>query len=1390
MAFLLKYGLLFFTLLFPLLTSFRGEIRFSKIDMKSGLSHNSALCLIQDHNGLIWIGTRDGLNKFDGIDYTIYKHKFIDSLSISNNQVNCIYETSNNELWIGTANGLNKFDSDRQCFTGFLAIEDSTGISDNYIWSILEDSDKNIWIGTTSGINIYSSKYNSFRRLFVNSEISDNSNTIITIFRDSGENMWVGTRNGLYRKSGDGFVRYYLEKETELNSKRFEIRSICECQNGEMWIGTEGFGLYVFNRIDSTGTKVSHLSTKNSRLSSNNIRNIIGIDEKTLWLGTMEGLSIFDKSTSTLENIIYSDENPEGISNNSVRDIIKDNQGGIWIATYAGGINYYHPKKVLFTLSSDFVDPGSTNKIKIVSAFLEESGGNLWIGTEGGGLHYYDQKNDSYLHYMQSNGNSITGNNIKSLAKDSRGNLWIGTFSGLSCLNIKTQRFTNYYNKKGHTNTLNNDQVHAIYVENDRKIWIGTNGGGLQILDPVTDNFLTIPGIIRENINDIFVDKFNQLWIGTQDGIRCIDKATLKEIDISSFLGEYKNSIIYVNFITEDSSGNIWIGTQGYGLYLKQGSSLYWFNTSNGLNDNTINAILEGEKGQLWITTNKGLSMATLLDDDSGRKYLKLITYTTSNGLQGSQFYPRSAIKSRTGELLFGGVNGYNQFFPWRVSDTIFFPPVILSDLSIKFKISKPGDINSPIQKSLNETSHLFLDYDQRDFTISFLSLNYISPENTFYRYMVQGLDKGWIDLGTQRIINFTYFPSGTYDLRLKATTNPEKWGDTFKSLQVTILPPWWKTGWALAIYSIFLGLLLFAFFWYSQRWAKLKNDLEMEHFKLEKEKELHQEKLKFFTDVSHELRTPLTLILTPLEKISMQPGISNRIRNQFLNIQRNGFRMMQLIKQILDLRKLETGHETVRVAEGNIARFLKEISLGFREIAKSKETSFEFVCEYDNLPLWYEREKMEVILYNLLSNAFKNTPKGGKVKLQLEVVDREACRFISKNDRISNMYARIIVVDNGKGIKAENLDTIFNRFYTVKTETNNLKAGTGIGLELTKRLVELHHGVITVESRVPVFDTEGETKFTVWFPLGKDHFRYNEIATDFRNSEDPSLYTWELQEREFDYDEFDSETAISNSDNREEKPQLLIVEDNSEVRSFIKTLFVPDYSVEEADNGETGLEVALRTIPDLIISDIMMPLMDGIEFCRRVKTDLRTSHIPVILLTARTAITFRYEGLETGADEYITKPFSAKYLLLKVRNLIKQRDILRSHFRIESLCDPGPVTLISFDEKLLKKSVDYITENISDPSVNVNKLSKHVGLSRVHFYRKIKALTNMTAVEFIRSVKLKRAAHLLSQHKLTIKEVRTLSGFEGADHFRDAFKIQYGVLPSDYTSENPKLDS
>jgi signal transduction histidine kinase/DNA-binding response OmpR family regulator len=597
------------------------------------------------------------------------------------------------------------------------------------------------------------------------------------------------------------------------------------------------------------------------------------------------------------------------------------------------------------------------------------------------------------------------------------------------------------------------------------------------------------------------------------------------------------------------------------------------------------------------------------------------------------------------------------------------------------------------------------------------------------------------------------------------------------------VLPPWWQTWYAYSIYLIFVIFLLYVFFRYSQRWATLKNKLQMEHFEREKELELHESKLKFFTDVSHELRTPLTLILAPLEKIILQSELEESLYKQLILIQRNGNRMMQLIDQVLNLRKLESGHEKLQAAKGNIVNFLKEISLAFNEVALSREITFKYRPSVEKLNVWFDRDKMEIIVYNLLSNALKNTPAGGYIELILKIMDAGSIVENIPEDH-KGQFIEISVVDNGKGISETDLKHIFERFYTVNKKEENSK-GFGVGLELTKRMVELHKGFIKVESQTASHVKSGNTKFSVYLPVGKSHLTPEEINHDFKSSDDSNRYTHELQfhEKITNFLPFDDTIELPKLSDKD-KQTLLIVEDNLEVRAFIRDLFRENYLVEEAENGLKGWNIAIQAIPDLVISDIMMPEMDGIELCRKLKTDIRTSHIPIILLTARTTLTFKYEGLETGADDYITKPFSAQLLIIRVRNLIKQRNLLRSYFHKEAILEPENVTVTSVDERLLKKAVDYITQNIENSSISVEQLSQELGLSRVHLYRKIKALTNLTAVDFIRSIRLKRAAMFMQQGKLTIKEVQNMVGFENPNYFRNCFKEQFGMSPSEYASQ------
>ncbi|MBN2485734.1 MAG: response regulator [Bacteroidales bacterium] len=1365
-----------------LFSSFSEEtIRFQKIDMHAGLSYNSVLCVIQDHEQFLWIGTRDGLNKYNSLDFEIYKHDINDSLSLSHSHINCIYETANHEIWVGTAKGLNKYNRAKNNFHQYLATKNSTGLSNEYVKCISEDTEGCLWIGTSYGINKYNPKNDRFEHILL-SDSSTSINNIVTLFHDNRNRLWIGTLAGLYIKDKESFIRIDFDPGHK-SSELFEIRDIKENKNGQMWIATEKHGVFSFFLSNGIVEIAKVFNKVNDGLVSNSVRKIL-VDGDRIWLATLDGLAKLD-SDGKITNSTFSIDQPEGISNSSIHDIIKDHFGGYWLATYTEGLNYYNPQNNLFQHLESILGVANGLKSNVVSGFVEDENQNIWIATGSGGLSYWNVEENRFTNFTSNGNNSISSNITKCISADKTGNLWIGTYNGLNFYNCKTKTFTNFFHDAQNPNSLNFNQVHAVHVDKNGMVWIGMNGGVFQLFNPNTNRFTSIPAA-GKIVDAIFEDSSGRLWIGERYGLRCIDSKTKEPIDISRLTQNINDQLKYINYITEDSSNRLWIATQGSGIMLILSEKVYWFNKNNGLSDNTINAIVEDENGFLWISTNKGISKLKFSFSENGSPKISSVDFTEAHGLQGKQFEKGSALKTSSGRILFGGINGINIVYPRQIEKLSYYPPVVLSEFKVIYESGMPQNYNLPNNQLINDVHQLVLTYKERNIYLRFAGINFIDPTATYYRYKIAGPDKMWINLDQQRAINFTYLPVGKHELQIQASSNNTNWGNEYKSLEIIVLPPWWLTWWAYIFYGLLLLVLFYIIFYYSQKWANLKHSLSMEHFKREQELELHESKIRFFIDVSHELRTPLTLILAPLERIMLNKGINEEVNRQLLIIRRNGNRMMQLINQVLNLRKLETGHDKLQAAEGDFVLFLKEISLAYNEVAKSRDINFKFVPAIEPLFLWFDRDKMESVIYNLLSNAFKNTPDRGNIVISLKIRQPELIDSLSLFKKV-NDFAEICISNSGKGIHKEDLDLIFDRFYSKKQDSyvTAEEVGTGVGLELTRRLVQLHKGNIEVESIIdPDNPKLGNTKFIVSIPMGKAHLSEDEINHNFKNSDTLSLYTQDLLVREkvMTFETEESKSILPKVSDIE-KQTLLVIEDNIEVRQFIRDLFRENYIVEEAGNGKSGWEKAIDIVPDLIISDVMMPEMDGIELCSKLKTDVRTSHIPVILLSARPTLTFKYEGIETGADEYIIKPFSAEYLIIRVKNLIRQRDMLRSYYARQAILEPKDVTVTSVDERFLKKAVDFITEHIEDSSINVETLSKELGLSRVHFYRKIKALTNLTAVDFIRSIRLKRAAILLQKNKLSIKEIHNMVGFENADYFRICFKSQFGMTPSEYAS-------
>lgn len=1361
------------------------QLNFKRITINEGLSQNTAFCIAQDKTGFIWIGTEDGLNKYDGYEFTIYKHQNSNPKSLTHNQINAVAEDGRGNFWVGTSDGLNLFDKHTETFSRIGNYNPTEGSSADFISSIYYDSKGNLWIGTYNGLKYYdysTRKLHTYNVGVVNKN-QEISNRVQTIFEDKDHTIWVSIGKSLKRI--DATTRKLIKMpdkiETSAELKATNIRAINQTQNGDIWFGTEGWGLFRYSVATKNMVRYTHIANNNNSLPTNIIRTLFINSAHELWIGTRDGLSILNTNNDKFYNYKYSTFDTKSLSHNSIRCILKDKSGNIWLGTYAGGLNFYAAG------SNNFGYLGQKNNgnlgltHRVVSSILAD-GNSLWVGTEGGGLNYIDRKNNVTKSYII---NSIQQNIVKSLAKDNE-KLWIGTYDGLSCLDTRTGQLTN------HEITQNdgkpeNKQVYAITVVNDG-IWLGTDGRGLKFRDKQGNitSYLhskNNPASISGNVVlSLLKTTDNNLWVGTEHGLNYLDVKNQKfkryQYQANNPYSLQHNTVLA---LYKDSRHRLWIGTEGGGLNFldERNNKFYAINESLGLANSVIHAIEEDKNGNLWVSTNKGLSRISIKKFELPFKAenIDILNYTVQDGLQSNQFTSNASETNAQGEMFFGGINGVTFFSPEKIIYNKIKPKVVITDFLIKnnqVKIEK----DSPLKKSISETDTLVLNYDQAFFTFKFAALNYINPEKNQYAYKLKGFyDDDWHFVGNQRQATYTNLDAGTYTFEVKASNNDGLWTDSVKTIKIIVLPPWWKTWWAYLLYAAIIGTLLYLFNNYSVKTTKLKHELELQHLSHEKDQELAKRKLSFFTNISHEIKTPLTLILGPIDKLINQNEGNNKTLNQLRLIQRNGERLVRLINQLLDFRKFEEDSIVLQAAEGNIVRFVREIMIAFEPYAQHRHIKLKLVSEQQSVRLWFDRDKLEKVMYNLISNALKFTNEGGQVTLT-----------ITQTESNGKTMAVIAVEDNGIGIPPHQIDKIFEKFNHFDNEGVNT-SGTGIGLAFSKGLVNLHKGHISVQSQLATPTTKGKTTFTIILPIGNEHLTEKEMITNYKNSEDISGYKGtEISTASKLTLEKRKQHVIAAAG--KEKLIMLIVEDNKEVREFVTGHFENEFEIHEAENGKEGLEKALNLIPDIVISDVMMPVMDGITLCKNLKTDTRTSHIPIVLLTARTPIIFNIEGLETGADDYITKPFNLNMLEARIWNLLDNRQKLRDRYSKEITLQPTNIAITSPDEKFLEKIMAFIEKNIAEPELSVEELGNIAGMSRVTLYRKIKALTNQTAIEFIRSVRLKRAAQLLQQNKFNVNEVAYTVGFSDVDYFRRCFKDEFGLTPKEYAQKDKEVNS
>ena len=1361
-------------------------LTFEHINTEQGLSQNSVLAITQDSRGFMWYGTRLGVSRYDGHTFRVYKYEPTDSSSLSGNYIFSLLGDSQKTVWVGTQNGLNRYNPSTDTFERILVgmpnhrPEQPGGLSQGQINCLYEDRKGNLWVGTANGLNQLVDRQRSRFRTYLASSgrgTGQAKNNIRAIAEDAEGRLWVGTANGLIQmtpKKGGYTVQTFRHNAAEAGSLSDNyVTAIAEDDQHTLWIGTLNGGLNHYNKATNTFTRFIHSHANPSGLIHNNIRQIRPDKQGHLWIGTQEGLSLFTPKTQTFESYRHDAANPKSLSRSSIYSIFEDNQGSVWIGTYYGGINVSYPHHTDFTVYRNSASPFSLSD-DVISSITEaepgpQGGNNLWIGTEGGGLNFFDRRAGTFTVYRHNPADpaSLGSNLVKVVYRDRHGSIWVGTHGGgLNRLNSAGNTFQRFLFKAGDAESLN-AEVLAILETRDGKFWVGTNQG-LRSFISVRPPLTALPAsavqqrIGKGQIKVLLEDSDAQLWVGTSAGLYVQGP----DASAGALIEDARLRSASINTVWEDRTGRIWIGTaqQGLSVYDKRAKTIETFTVANGLPDNEVVGILDDTNGSIWISTANGLSQF----NPTTRRF---INYTTSDGLAGNDFNYNAACKSSSEELFFGGYQGITAFYAQKIGVSRQQNPVVVTGLRL---FNQPVGINGSdniLTQHISLTPVITFRHDQNVFSLDFALLSYIKSAKNKYAYKLEGFDPGWTYVATPTV-TYTNLPAGQYTFWLKGANNDGLWSKP-TSLKIKVLPPFWKTWWAYAMYAaIVAGIISFLI-----RFFVLRALLRRDH-------ELNQLKLNFFTNISHEIRTHLTLIAGPIERIMLARRQDPLVQQQLGYVQKDADRLLTLVTELMDFRKAETSHLNLHVAEYDLVTFLNDIFLFFNEVAQPKRIRATFSHEQEILNAYFDRAQLEKVLFNLMSNAYKFTPEGGQIALTLE-------------QQVDKIYIR--VADNGRGIAPEYIDKLFANYFQV-ADHGIQNTGYGIGLAFSKTIVELHKGSLTVESQIHPNTRQNRTCFTIMLRTGYQHLAKfitapadqiphlpsdTLVADGLSNS--ATGYGSVQEEMDALVPSFFSEQNGSDGADSLGQPELytiLLVEDNPAVRSFISESLAGRYTVIECVDGRAGWETAIEQIPDLIISDVTMPEMDGFTLCNQLKADERTSHIPIILLTAKSTTADQVSGLARGADAYLTKPFSLQVLALNIRNLLMARETMRARFSRQITLQPRNIEVSPVDEQFLTKVVQSIENHMDNTDFDVDKLATEVGMSRSVLYKKLKALTDMSVNDFVKSFRLQKATQLLKQKKLTINEIAYAVGFNDRKYFSKEFKKQFGKTPSEYNSE------
>ncbi|WP_282122062.1 hybrid sensor histidine kinase/response regulator transcription factor [Algibacter mikhailovii] len=1322
------------------------DYNFRDLNVSNGLSNNTVSSVAQDKLGQMWFATSNGLNKFNGRAFTVYRNIPGNINSLSSSEVLNVMVDRDGFVWAGTINGLNKYNPENKTFKRYYRRpSNKNSLSHSLVISSLEMRGGNIWFGTANGVSIYEKKKDRFIR-FLQGNAKAGYRAINDIIRDENNIIWLATNNGIIKVERDQSNKFSY-KTYNVNKKRtdFIVNSLLVLSPNTIGVATKHDGYLIFNTETEQFSRSKGIDVPNDV----DVKDLEIDDDNNLWLGTTNGLFIITPSNKT---VTIAEGYVTGYASiqNFIKTIHKNKNGFIWIGTQNGGIITWDKSYQNFR---HFKNENLKNNI--TNSIVGDDKSNIYFATDDGVINELDKSgNISELVRIGSAEKNIDYA-INSICHVKPNLLFIGTANkGLLVYDLKEKKLQPEIITSQLKDYVNNVAILDIKGDSQNNVYIGTFGKGIVKYNIKSKSLQTYirPLLATNIIKSIQIVEKDNLLVGGTGGLTMLDLGIEGKPKAKIYLKNKLFKTLNVNAVYKDSNNSIWAGTKTNGLYKLEGDAFKRVSFPRKNQFTTVNSILEGDKGVLWLSTDSGILKYNTTAKSS-------ILYDQKEVLSNNDFRPNSSLKI-DGQIYFGDLQGITTFNPKKIIKSTDVQKVVLSELKIKNEIvpiSKEGGI---LSNSLNYTDVLELDYNNSNFSISYALLNYVSSNGNRYAYRLKGLDDTWT-YTYQTEAFFTLQTAGTYSFQVKAANHDDVWSKR-TSLEIIVHPAPWKTWWAYTIYILLAFAILYGITWMLQSKSRLRHKLELESIENKRNLELNKAKLQFFTNISHEFRTPLTLILGPLQNILDDYTGSNVVYKKLKVIESSANHLLRLINRLMDFRKLESNQLKLAAAEGNIVKFLQEIYLSFSEHAKIGDYNYEFNTSDNEIFVYYDRYKLERVFYNLISNAFKYTENGGYISLNIYKEEKEII---------------IEVKDSGDGIPEKYLDKIFDRFFEIPTvnETDeDYKKGTGIGLSIASNIVKLHHGKIFAKNVKP----HGSV-FTVKLKLGRAHLSEDDILDNFKLSDDVSQYAAQINVQN---------TELSNNPEdllkEKKKYTILIVEDNIVLRSFIKEILKPNYNVLQAENGKIALEKAIKHLPDLIVSDVMMPEMVGTELCSKIKTTLATSHIPVILLTSRSALVYKFEGLESGADDYISKPFNLKEFNLKINNLLEAKQRLKDKFSSDHNLSALDISLTSLDEQLLEKAFKIVKENIANQDFNIAQFCEELGVSRSMLFTKIKAWTNSTPNDFIQEIRLNHAAKLLEFNKLNISEVSYQVGFKRPKYFSQCFQKKYGLTPSEFSKK------